>query len=277
MLVGGSTRIPKVQELVQSYFGKAPIKGVNPDEAVAYGAAIQGGILIGEGPGVVIDTTPLTLGIETTGGIFSEVIHRQTSIPTRKSQIFSTAADNQDRVLIQVRYFLLSYIHPTHTSKVYEGERPLTKDNNLLGSFELSGIPPAPKGVPQIEVTFELDANGILKVGASDKGSGSSNSISITQNGRHSQEEIENMIKKANEFSMEDAATKKKIEAINNLGSYVYNIKSQIADPDSWIKKAGERDKIEEAVLATDRWLEQDAASATSEEVEQRMQGNVLP
>jgi endoplasmic reticulum chaperone BiP len=173
------------------------------------------------GTGLIIDATPLTLGIETTGGVFAEIIRRQTSIPTQKSQVFSTNADNQDRVRIQV----------------YEGERPLTKDNNLLGSFELSGIPPAPRGVPQIEVTFEIDPNGILTVSASDKGTERRNSITITQDGRLSKEEIDRMVKTANEFAMEDAMTKKKVEAINGLTSFVYSVKGQIADPDGWSKK----------------------------------------
>lgn len=157
VLVGGSTRIPKVQQLLKEYFNKEPSKGINPDEAVAYGAAVQGAILAGDdemADVVLVDVCPLTLGIETTGGVMTKLIPRNTVIPTRKSQIFSTAADNQQTVLIQV----------------YEGERGLTKDNNLLGKFELGGIPPAPRGVPQIEVTFEIDANGIMKVAAADKG-----------------------------------------------------------------------------------------------------------
>ena len=225
VLVGGSTRIPKIRELVKDYFNKEPSQGVNPDEAVAHGAAVQGGLLSGTvigGPGLIIDAIPLTLGIETTGGVFTEIIRRQTSIPTRKSQVFSTTHDNQDRVMIQV----------------YEGERPLTKDNNFLGSFELSGILPAPRGVPQIEVEFAIDRNGILTVAAADKGTLRGNSVVITQNGRLSKEEIDRMVRAANEFAMEDLKAKKKIEAINDLTSFVHSVKRQFEDPDGWSKKA---------------------------------------
>jgi heat shock protein 5 len=208
VLVGGSTRIPKVQQLLKEYFnGKEPSKGINPDEAVAYGAAVQGGILSGEegSKGVLlIDVCPLTLGIETTGGVMTKLIARNSVVPTKKSQIFSTAVDNQPTVRIQV----------------FEGERSMTKDNNLLGEFDLQNIPSAPRGVPQIEVTFEIDANGILKVAALDKGTGKSNSIVITNDERRlSSEDIERMVREAEEFADEDAAIKKKIESLNSLQS----------------------------------------------------------
>merc|ERR1739838_408010 len=167
VLVGGSTRIPKIQALVKEYFnGKEPSKGINPDEAVAYGAAVQAGVLSGEDnvDVVLLDVCPLTLGIETVGGVMTKLIARNTVVPTKKSQVFSTAADNQQTVTIQV----------------FEGERPMTKDNHILGKFNLDGIPPAPRGVPQIEVTFDIDANGILNVSALDKASGKQNKITIT-------------------------------------------------------------------------------------------------
>jgi molecular chaperone DnaK len=240
VLVGGMTRMPKVIQAVKDFFGKEPHRGVNPDEVVAIGAAIQGGVLKGEVKDVLLlDVTPLSLGIETLGGVFTKLIERNTTVPTKKSQVFSTAADNQTAVTI----------------RVFQGEREMANDNKLLGQFDLVGIPPAPRGMPQVEVTFDIDANGIVHVSAKDLATQKEQSIKITASSGLSKEEVEKLVKDAQAHTDEDKKRRKTAEAKNQADSLIYQTEKNLSEHGDKIA-AEDKTKIEEAVASLKKAME---------------------
>jgi molecular chaperone DnaK len=241
LLVGGATRMPMIQDIIRAMFGKVGDKSINPDECVALGAAAQAGVLSGEVTDILLlDVTPLTLGIETLGGVATPLIEKNTTIPTRKSQIFSTAADHQTAVDI----------------RVVQGERPMAEDNMTLGRFQLVGIPPAPRGIPQIEVTFDIDANGIVNVAAKDKATGNEQSITITVSTNLSDGDVERMVKDAEKYSEEDAKRKAQVETKNNADQMVYQgeklLKTEFEKESEDLKKAIETDDYEKMKTGTD-------------------------
>ena len=248
ILVGGSTRMPCAQAICQDVFGKDPHKGINPDEAVAMGAAIQAGVLSGDvGDILLLDVTPLTLGIETLGGVMTPLIERNTTIPTRKSQVFSTAQDNQPAVDIHV----------------LQGERKMAQDNRTLGRFQLSGIPPAPRGVPQVEVTFDIDANGILNVSAKDKGTGKEQKIEIKSSSGLSEQDIEKMVQEGKEREAEDQAKKELIDAKNNADQLIYQTQQTLKEHSDKVKDEDKK-KIEDAISS----LQEKTKSDSKEEID---------